>query len=154
MHGLGCRKNRQRTSPQVPGAFRSRGPDTCRSTRQSGSFCPMMCTRLSTRSNNRGRRRWRCENGCKLLSLVEVDCLGMNGGERGRKIHLAHNLQLAVPFSCGVDDHEIVGGDRPQADRVRRIRLLNPVPFPAAAMEGRSLCAIKARPTASRTRSS
>ncbi len=48
----------------------------------------------------------------------------MDGGERRRKIDFADHLWLAVVFAGHIDNDEIVGGHRAQADRVRRIRFV------------------------------
>ena len=63
----------------------------------------------------------------------------MHGRQRRREIHFANHLRLAVLVSIrsasGINNHEIVRGHRTQADRIRRISLLHPMPIPAAAMQ-------------------
>ena len=70
-----------------------------------------------------------------LLSLVNVDRLGMNGGESGREIHFANDLRLSILSAGDIDNDEIVGRYRAQADRIRRIALLDPVPVISAPMQ-------------------
>ena len=67
----------------------------------------------------------------KLLPLVQINRLGMNGRERAREIHFADHFGPAG----GVHDHEIVGGHRAQADGVGGIGLLRPVPVLPGAMQ-------------------
>src|ERR1019366_6384226 len=70
-----------------------------------------------------------------LLPLMNVDCLGMDGGESRRKIHFTNHLRLPVLSACRIDNDEIVGGHRTQADRVCRIALLYPVPVASAPLQ-------------------
>ena len=70
-----------------------------------------------------------------LLALVEVNRFGMDGRERGGKIDFADHFRLAVLLARSIDDDEIVGRDGTQADGIRGIGLLHPVPVAAAAME-------------------
>ena len=74
-----------------------------------------------------------------LLALMKINRFRMNGGERRRKIHFADHFRLAASFlrsaSRRIDDDEIVGRNRTQAHRVRRICFLHPVPVSSAAME-------------------
>src|ERR1035441_7698457 len=58
-----------------------------------------------------------------LLTLMNVDRLGMDGCESGRKIHFTNHLRLSVFSACRINDDEIVGCYRTQADRVCRIAL-------------------------------
>ena len=70
-----------------------------------------------------------------LLSLVNVNRLRMHGRERRREINFANHFRLAFVLSRHINDYKIVGRHRSQAHRIRRIRLLHPVPVSAAAME-------------------
>ena len=70
-----------------------------------------------------------------LLSLVEINCFGMDGGERAGEIYLTDYLRLVRD----VDDDEVVGSDRAQADGIGRIGFLRPVPMVSGAVEESSL---------------
>src|ERR1019366_7562350 len=70
-----------------------------------------------------------------LLPLMNVDSLWMDGGKGGRKIYLSDHLRLSILLARSIDDDEIVGRHRTQADRVRRIALLHPVPVASAPLQ-------------------
>ena len=77
-----------------------------------------------------------------LLTLMNVNCLRMQRRQRRRKIHFADDFgpafllgsRIPCDISRNINDHEIIGSDCAQADRIRGIRLLHPVPVPSAAM--------------------
>ena len=70
---------------------------------------------------------------------MDINRFWMHRSQRRRKIALADHFRLAIlqrfRMPGGVDDDEIVRGHRAQAHRVRRIRLLHPVPVPAALVQ-------------------
>ena len=70
-----------------------------------------------------------------LLALVEVNGFGMNRGEGRGEVNFADNLRLPVTVNARVDDDEVVRRDRAQADGIRRVSLLDPVPAPTGTMQ-------------------
>lgn len=70
-----------------------------------------------------------------LLALMEVNGFGVDGREGGGEIYFADYLRLAATVSSGIDNDEIVRGNRAQADRIRGVSLLDPVPVSSAAMQ-------------------
>src|SRR5579863_4058990 len=70
-----------------------------------------------------------------LLPLMDVDRFRMHGCERRREIDFADHVRLTPVFAGRIDDDEVVGRDRTQADRVRRIGFVDPMPVSAALMQ-------------------
>ena len=58
-----------------------------------------------------------------LLPSVEVDRFFVHENQRAREINFTDDLW----FAGDVDDHEIVAGNRPQANGVRGVSFVSPV---------------------------
>ena len=70
-----------------------------------------------------------------LAGFVKIDGLLVQRGEGRRERHLADDVRLGRD----VDHHEVVARDRPQPDRVGRVRLRRPVPGSRRMMQKSSV---------------
>ena len=66
-----------------------------------------------------------------LLAAVDINGFFVHGGQRAGKIHFADHRRRAG----NIDNHEIVAGDRAQADGIGGISFLRPVIIFAGAMQ-------------------
>ena len=71
-----------------------------------------------------------------LLAGVQVDGFLVHENERTREVNFANDIR----FTGDVDDHEIVAGDRTQADGIRRIGFVRPVIVCARQMQKTRFC--------------